>query len=481
MEKRVDSLKYKTKKGLYWKFTEQFAGYAMQFIVGIIMARLLSPHDFGTAALPAVFLTIAQVFVDGSFGLALIRKSEVTEKDLSTSFYYGIVVGIVCYVILFFCSPYIACFYNEPILESLVRVTALTFLLNPLYTPQSVILNRQLDFKTPAKIQMIVQFISGIAGIATAYAGYGIWSLVVASVLSSVLKLFITWFFVRWYPREHFSKDSFKYLWNFGNKLMVVQFLQTLYANIIPLIVGKSYGTRDLGLLNRAKSFASIPSSNLGSVLSQVTFPVLSKLQSDNELLGRNYRKMIRVSSFLVFPLMMLMCALAKPLIVALVTDKWIDCVILLQIMCFTYMFQPAQILNLNLLQVKGRTELTMKLELFKKSFFTVAIIIAVQYGLIVLCVVDFFLTMIALFINTYYTGKLIHVGYMKQMRDMLPHFVLSVITLMIIYIFIGLFSNEWLQLVLGGVVGLVFYFAVAWLLRFEEFADLKYMLNRHE
>ncbi len=480
MEKQVDSLKYKTKKGLYWKFSEQFAGYATQFIVGIIMARLLSPHDFGTAAIPVVFLSIAQVFVDGSFGLALIRKPEVTEKDLSTSFYYGIIVGLVCYIILFSCSPYIAVFYNEPILKHLIRITALTFLFNPLYTPQSVILNRRLDFKTPAKIQILIQIISGAAGITAAYLNYGIWALVVASLVSSVLNLLLTWYAVKWVPKERFSKKSFIYLWDFGNKMMVVRLMQTLYANIIPLIVGKSYGTRDLGIYNRAKGFASLPSSNIGGVLNSVTFPVLSKMQSDGELLGRNYRKMIRVSSFLVFPIMMLMCALAHPIIVALVTDKWIDSVILLQLMCFTYMLQPAQILNLNFLQVKGRTDLTMKLEFIKKGVYTVAIVVSIQFGLVVLCVADFFLTLFALFINTYYTGKFINVGFVKQVKDMLPHFFLSMVMLVVVFLFIQLFSSVWLQLILGGIVGLVFYFGMALLLKFDEFADLKYMLNRN-
>lgn len=481
MSAQEESLKYKTKKGLYWKFTEQFAGYVTQFVVGVIMARLLTPYDFGTAALPAVFMTIAQVFIDGSFGLALIRKPEVTEKDLSTSFYYGLIVGLLCYVILFFSSPFIAGFYNEPILTPLIRVTALTFLFNPLYTPQSVILNRRLDFKTPAKIQIVIQIVSGASGITAAFMGYGIWALVVSSLVASVLNILLTWLAVKWFPRERFSKESFRYLWNFGNKMMVTRLIQTLYGNIVPLIVGKTYGTRDLGIYNRAKGFAAIPSSNLGSVLNSVTFPVLSQLQSDDELLGRNYRKMVRVSSFLVFPLMTIMCALAKPLILALVTDKWIDSVLLLQLLCFTYMFQPVQILNINLLQVKGRTDLTLKLEFIKKGVFTVTILIALQFGLVVLCIADFFMTMFALFVNTYYTGKLINVGYVKQVKDMLPHFILSLITMVLVYLFTMLFTNVWLQLVLGGIVGLAFYIGMALLLKYEEFNDLKYMLNKKQ
>lgn len=452
-----------------------------QFIVGVIMARLLTPHDFGTAALPAVFLTIAEVFIEGSFGLALIRKPEVSEKDLSTSFYYGIVVGIVCYAILFILSPYIATYYDEPILKPLVRITALTFLLNPLYTPQNVILNRRLDFKTPARISVVVQLVSGAAGITAAYLGFGIWALVISSLITSVLNVLLVWAVVKWFPKDRFSRESFNYLWNFGNKMMIARLVHTIYTSIASLLIGKSYGTNELGIYNRAKGFASIPSSNLGNVLNSVSFPVMSQLQKDDAQLERSYRKMIRVSSFLVFPLMMLMCALARPLVITLVTEKWVDCVILLQVMSFTYMFQPVQLLNLNLLQVKGRTDLSLRLELIKKSLFTVAIIIAVRFGVMVLCVVDFFLTMISLGLNTYYTGKLINLGYFQQIKDMLPHLVLSVLMFVLVSFVIRWFPIAWIQLVFGGIVGLAFYFAVAYFLRFNEFRELKYMLNSNQ
>lgn len=474
-----ESLKYKTKIGLYWKFFEQFSNYGMQFVVGIIMARLLSPEDFGITALPAVFIAVAQVFIEGSFGLALIRKKEVTENDLATSFYYSIGVGVFSYICIFIAAPFIADFYEIPILTPLIRISSVIFIWNPLNTPQTVILNRRLDFKTPAKISIINKLISGILGISAAYLGYGLWALVISSLSASFCGVVQTWWAVKWLPKEKFSIDSFKYLWDFGNKMMGANLLTTLYANLVPVIVGKTSGTYDLGNLNRAKQFASLPSSNLTGVLNSVTFPVLSKLQEDDEQLARQYRRMIKVSSFVVFPIMMLLCALAKPLVITLLTDKWASCIILLQIMCFTYMFQPVQILNLNLLEIKGRTDLALKLEIVKKVLFTIAICIAVQYGLIVLCVVDFFLTMIALLFNTYYTGKLIHVGYFMQMKDLMPSLLLSLGMMTSVFGLVYIIDNDIFALVTCSIVGAVIYLGVARVMRFNELVDIKYMFNR--
>lgn len=475
----AEDLKHKTKVGLYWKFIEQFSMYGMQFIIGIVMARLLDPADFGTAALPAVFVAIAQVFIDSGFALALIRKPEVTNKDLSTSFYYSLIVGIVLYLTLFICAPFIADFYGVPILTPLIRVTTLTFIWNPLLTPQTVILNRKLDFKTPARISIINKIISGAVGITIAYNGYGIWALVAASLTASILGLIQTWFAVRWIPTERWCKESFKYLWNFGNKMVISGLLRTLYANIVPVILGKFSGTAQLGVYNRSAQFASLPSANLTGIINTVTYPVLSKMVDDNDKLRANFIKMVKVSSFVVFPIMLLMSALSEPLIITLVTDKWAECIPVLQIMCFTYMFQPVHIMNINLLQVMGRPDLTLRLEIITKCIFPFFIIAAISQGIIVLCIVDFFITMVALMFNTYYSGKLLDIGYFKQIKMLLPSFLLSVAMLAVVMGINQFISNHIIQLLVGGFVGISFYFGVAYLLKFEELAEVKYMLNR--
>lgn len=475
-----ESLKYKTKKGLYWKFFDMFANYGMQFIVGIFMARMLSPEDYGITALPAVFMSIAGIFIGGGFGTALIRKPEVTEKDLSTAFYYSIAVGVFCYAVLFFSSPYIAKFYNTPVLESLVRITALSFLWGPLVTPQSVILARRMDFKNPARISIINKIIGSIVGISMAYTGYGVWALVGSGLVSSLMGLIQTWWVVKWLPKAPFSKDSFHYLWNYGNKMMGISLLNTLYANIVTVLVGKFGGTRDLGNYNRAKGYASMPSAQVTGVLTSVSFPALSKIQDDDERLAYNYRKMIRVSSFLVFPVMLMLSALAHPLVITMVTAKWEPCVILLQIMCFTYMFQPAQILNVNLLQVKGRPDLALRIEIIKKIVGAfVFIYAAIKLSLVELCIIDFCYTMFALFINTYYTGKLIKVGYFRQIKDLMPSLILSLVMFGAILFTNTLAENMIAQILIGGITGTIIYLGGSYLMKFPELEEAKYLLSR--
>lgn len=475
-----ESLKYKTKKGLYWKFFDQFMGYGMQFVVGIFMARLLSPSDYGITALPAVFMAVAGVFISGGFGSALVRKENLTEEDLATAFYYSIVVGFVCYVTLFFLSPYIADFYSTPVLKSLIRVTALGFLWGPLGTPQSVILNRKLDFKNPARISVVNKIIGSIVGITMAYMGYGLWALVFSGLVSSLIGLIQTWLVVKWLPKAPFSKKSFKYLWNYGNKMMGVSLLYTLYGNIVPVLLGKFGGTVDLGNYNRAAGYASMPSSNIAGVITGVSFPVLSKMQDDDERLAYNYRKMIKVSSFVVFPIMMLLSALAYPIVITMVTAKWEACIILLQIMCFTYMFQPMQILNVNLLNVKGRTDLSLRLEIFKKIVGAVVFIYAaINFSLEMLCVTDFFYTMFALVCNTYYTGKLINVGYLKQIRDILPSLCLGLMMFGLVSVSIKCTNILILQILIGTIVGVSFYLGLSYILKFDEIKEVKYLLNR--
>lgn len=473
-----ESLKHKTKKGLYWSFFSQFSTYGMQFIIGIVMARLLSPSDYGITALPAVFMSLATVFIESGFNSALVRKQNLNENDMTTAFLYSIAVGILCYILLFFTSPLIARFYDTPVLVPLIRVTALSFLWAPLNTPQNVILQRSLNFKTPARIAIVKNIASGIVGISAAYLGYGLWALVAAGLTSSFLGFVQTWLAVKWAPKERWSRESFMYLWGFGNKLVATNLINTIYANIGPVILGKFGGTVDLGYYNRAKNYAAMPSSNVTGILTTVTFPVLSKLQNDNKALEINYRRMIKVSAYIVFPIMMMLAALAKPLVITMITAKWESCIILLQILCFVFMWQPIQILNLNVLQVKGRTDLSLKLELIKKPISVLIIIVGLRFGVIGFCLADFVVSMFALTINTHYTGKIINVGFFKQMRDIIPTLFISLAMFSSIMLVNTYISNLIFQIIVGIIVGGGVYFGLSFLFKFEEINDVKYLLN---
>ena len=479
MSNSKNNLKQQTKKGLYWSFFNQFSNYGMQFCVGIVMARLLSPSDYGITALPGVFLAIAAVFQDSGMAGALIRKPEIEEKDYSTLFLYSIGMGILMYAALFFASPYIASYFETPVLIPLVRVTALTFLWGPITTVQYVFLKRKLDFKTPTKISIATKIFSAIVGITMAYMGYGLWALVISGVLSGFLNLILIVWAVRWYPRTGWSNESFKYLWGYGNKMLASSLLETAYSNITPLFVAKYYSPADLGVYNRARNYAIMPSQNVTGVIQNVTFPVLSKMQDDDESLARNYRRMLKTTAFVVFPLMMLLAGLARPLIITMITAKWEACIILLQLLCFSLMWYPIHSINLNLLQVKGRTDLFFRLEVIKKIIGLSILVVTLPLGLVVFCIGGIISSLVCLAVNTYYTGKLINVGYLKQMRDLFPTLLLSLVLFGVILVINQFISNYLLQILVGGTVGSLVYLGGAFLFKFDELNDVKYMLKR--
>ncbi len=453
--------------------------YGLSFCIGIVMARLLTPSDYGIAALPAVFLAVAGIFQNCGMGAALIRKERISESDLSTAFFYSIAVGLVMYIGLFLSAPFIADFYNTPILTSLIRVTALTFLWGPLSTVQYVLLKRQLDFKTPTIISFFTTIISATIGISMAFYGYGVWALVISGVTTNFLGLVIVWFKVKWYPKVRWSKESFNYLWGFGNKMMVSSLLDTLYKNIAPVFIGKVYSTSDLGVYNRAQGYAALPSQNITGVIQNVTFPVLSKLQNDTDSLAYNYRRMLKATAFIIFPLMLMLSALAYPLVIILVTAKWEECIILLQIICFSMMWYPIHAINLNLLQVKGRSDLFLRLEIIKKVIGVSVLIFTLPMGLVPFCIGNVLTSILCLIINTHYTGRLINVGFIKQMKDLFPILGLGLVMFALIHLVTFLTSNLYLQLLCGGAVGFSIYLGGAILFRFQELEDIKYMLKR--
>lgn len=456
------NLKSKTKKGLAWSMIERFATQGVQFLFGIILARLLSPDDYGIIAMPLVFLAIAQCFIDSGFSTALVRKPDLTDKDLSTAFYFNIGVGSVCYMVLFITSPLIADFYNTPILSDLLKVTALATLFNPLCAVQQAILTRNIDFKTQAKVSLSGAVVSGIVGLVMAYNGFGVWSLVCQQVGGYFIRTCLLWGLSSWRPQKRWSHDSFRYLWNFGNKILGGALLDTTYNNIYPIVIGKFFSASDLGNYTRAHQFATLPSSNITGVLQRVTFPVLSTIQNEDERLAKIYRKILKLSAFLIFPLMMILSATANPLIRVLLTDKWAGCIILLQIICFSMMWYPIHAINLNLLTVKGRSDLFFRLEVIKKVVGISIMCVTIPHGIIWMVSGGIASSMISLIINTYYTGKLIHVGYLRQMGDLLPIFGVSFAMWLIIHASLLLTSNIYIQLPLGIAVGVMAYVAGA-------------------
>lgn len=475
----TESLKQKTTKGFFWSSVERFSNQGVQFFFSIILARLLSPSDYGIVAMVVIFFAIAQTFVDSGFSNAIVRKKDRTESDLSTCFYFNILVGFVFYILLFLCSPFIAEFYGQPILSPIVKISGLNVLINSLCIVQQAQFTIRIDFKTQAKVTLTSTVISGILGILLAYLGYGVWALVWQGVTGAFMRMILFWIFSKWRPRESFSKDSFHYLFGYGSKLLASGLLDTTYNNIYPIVIGKFYSPAQLGNFSRAQGWASLPSSNITGILQRVTFPVLTEMQDDNERLATNYRKLLRLSAFVVFPLMMLLAAIASPLVRVVITSKWDACVPYLQIICFAKMWYPIHAINLNLLQVKGRSDLFLRLEIIKKVVGVSVMCVTIPLGVTAMCFGMVFTSINALIINTYYAGKLIKVGYFTQMRDLLPIVFISLLMGACAYASTWLFSTEWIKLFVAVVIGGITYFILSKFFAKDEYVEVMNVIKR--
>lgn len=470
----TDSLKQKTTKGLFWSSVERFSNQGVSFIFSIILARILAPSDFGIVAMIGIFFAVAQSFVDSGFSNALVRKTDRREEDLSTCFYFNIGVGIMSYIVLFLIAPLVASFYNQPILSPIIRITGLGVVLNSLCVVQQALFTIKIDFKSQAKVTLSATIISGIVGVILAYQGYGVWALVWQGVVMTSARMALLWLMSKWRPTTGFSKSSFNYLFGYGSKLLASGLLDTIYNNIYPIVIGKFYTPAQLGNYSRALSFAQLPSSNITSILQRVTFPVLSTIQDDIPRLQANYRRLLKLSAFIIFPLMIGLSVVAFPMIRLILTPKWEGCSLYLQIICFALMWYPIHAINLNLLQVKGRSDLFLRIEIIKKIVGVCIMCITIPLGITAMCIGMVASSLISLFINTYYTGKLINIGCLKQMRDLTPIFINSLIMGGIVYFSIQISDNDILQLSLSIIVGVLSYIGGASMITRSELKEFR-------
>ena len=476
----AESLKKKTVHGVLWSTLERFSVQGIQFVVMIIMARMLTPNDYGLVGMLAVFIAVSQSLVDSGFSQALIRKQDRTEIDNSTVFYFNLVVGLILYGVLFAAAPFIADFYNEPQLIPITRVIGLSVLFNSLVVVQRALLTIKIDFKTQAKAALTAAISAGIIGIWMASSGYGVWSIVAQQLINLGVNALLLWVLSHWRPQWTYSWESFRDLFGFGSKLLVSGLIDTLYRNIYLIVIGKVFSASDLGYYTRAHQFTDFPSSNLTGIIQRVTYPILCSIQNEDERLADVYRRFLRISAFVIFPLMMGLAAVAEPLVLTLLKEQWLFAATLLSIICFQMMWYPIHAINLNLLQVKGRSDLFLKLEIYKKIVGVIILCITIPMGLIAMCIGGFFSSVIALIINTYYTDKLVHVSYFRQMRDLMPIFLLSVSMGVVVYLVINTFSiHPITQLGIGVVIGFLYYVLLALLFKFTEFKELLQLLKR--
>jgi O-antigen/teichoic acid export membrane protein len=473
----VESLKDKTVKGMKWSALERFSVQGLQFLIQIFLARILLPSDYGVIAVLTVFISIAQTFVDSGFSNALIQKLDRDEDDYTTAFLFNIGVGAFFYFILYFSAPYIADFYNMPILTSITKVIGLVVFFNSLCIVQQSILMIKIDFKNQTFISLVAVTLSGILAFYLATHGYGAWALAWQAVAAAFFRALFFWIFVKWTPKGRFTKKSFKRLFSFGSKLLLSGLLNTIYQNIYVIVIGKFYTSKTLGFYSKAKELSFYPAASVTNIIQRVSYPVLSRMQNEDERLHDNYRKLIRLSAFIFFPLMIGLAATADPFVRLLLTDKWENSILLLQILCFSMMWYPIHAINLNLLQVKGRSDLFLRLEIIKRVVITIILIFTLPLGLVALCIGQVVNSLLALFFNTYYTGKFIKVSFFSQLKDLLPVLIASGIMFAVIFLINQLIANLLLKLILDIVIGALVYTAIMW--RSYEFKELKTILKQ--
>lgn len=460
------NLKQQALNGAKWAAIEKFSLQIIQFILGIILARLLTPSDYGTVGMLGIFIAISNTFIDSGFSSALIRKLERTEDDYSTVFFTNLAISFAFVLILVGIAPWVAKFYNTPILCPILRVQSISLILYALVAVQTAKLNAEVNFKALAKANLIAAPLSGLIGIFLAYIGWGVWALVCQNLLSAAFRLIFIVIQCRWFPKWRFSKESFNDLWGFGKNMLGASLLTSIYTNLDSLIIGKFFSSASLGNYTRGTQIAKLPVDSINGVLNSVTYPVLAKLQNETERLIAAYRKYIKLTSMCIFFCCTLLAALAKPVVLFLLTDKWINAVIFLQVFSFAIMFDHLCVINLNLIKIKGRSDLILRLEVIKRVISFAILFAAIPFGVLGICASKVIYTLIAVYINTYYNGKLFGMGFASQFKDYSKYFILSILTCIPAFLLTFIDLHPIIILSIGGIASTALYW---YLLRNDE------------
>ena len=468
-------LKKKALSGVVWGFFEKFSMQLFSFVQGIILARLLLPSDFGLIAMAGVFIAVSHILIDSGFSSALIRNNHRTNLDFSTVFVINVCMSSLMALLLYVSAPFIAVFYNEPLLLNIIRVNGLLIFLGSLISVQRVKMVAELRFRQKSLMSIVVSVVSGVTSIVLALLGFGVWSLIYPSFLSFLLNVCFFWYFQRWFPGIKFSMDSCKKHFGFGSKLLASSIINTIYGNLYPIVIGKKFSSTSLGYYSKASSYAGLPATTLTEVVGSVAYPILSEIQDDDDALIRAYRRMLRLSAFVLFPVMIGIASVSRPLILLMITEKWEPCIIYLQILCFSMMLYPIHALNLQLLKVKGRSDLFLRLEILKKILAICVLFISAPFGLVYMCIGSVISSYLCLGINTYYTGKLLSYGFVEQAKELLPTFFYSLSMGVLVYFCIQSFSSYYVQLLFGVSIGATYYYSLSRIIKSE---DLYYLVE---
>ena len=475
------SLKQKGLDGVLWTFGQQFGTQIIQFIVQVILARLLLPEEFGLIGMLAVFMSLGNSLVDSGMSSSLIRTRDPDERDFSSVFFINITVSIVVYFVLFFSSQLIANFFNQPILSDIVKVYCLSFIIRAISSIQYVRLTILMDFKTQAILRLPALAISSIVGLVLAYKGYGVWSLVYIQLANVTLESILIWFQVKWRPSFIIDWNRLKRHFNFGYKLALSGIIDAIYSNIYNILIGRYFSASLLGYYTRADAMKQLPVSSISSALNKVTYPLFSSVQDDNVLLKSVYKRLMKQVLYWIAPILVIAGVLGEPLFRFLMTEKWLPAVPYFQIICLGGIMYPLHAYNLNILKVKGRSDLFLKLEIVKKSLITIGLLIAIPFGMFGLLWMQVVFTILAFFINTFHSGKIIDYPLLEQLKDVVP--ILGLAGLLGILVFLvdqqlpSSSNFDFIRLVVGNFLGLGGYFTISFLTRFGPFIDFRELI----
>ena len=472
-----ENLKTKTVKGVGWSFVDNIANQGISFLVGLVLANLLTPEEYGIVGIIMIFIAIFNCIVDSGFSSALVRKKDVLPIDYDTIFIANILFSAAIFVLCIFGAPYIASFFNEPQLTMLTRVMGIIVIINGVAIVQRTILVKNIDFKTQTKISLIASISSGAVGIGMALYGLGVWSLVGQQISRQTLNTLFLWIYGTWRPRLKFSVESFKQLFGFGWKLLASGLIDALWREIYQVVIGKCYSSSMLGQYTRSTQFSAVFSSNLTTIVQRVSFPVLSQLQDDKQRLKEGYRKVIKVTMYVTFSCMLMLAAVAHPMINVLIGEKWNEAANMLPIVCFIMMLYPLHSLNLNMLQVQGRSDLFLKLEIIKKVFAVGPILLGIFIDIYYMLWGSVVTGLISYYLNSYYSGKYLKYDFWSQVKDIAPSFLLASVTALIVYAVSWLPLSIYIIFPLQLVVGLIVLLAISEIFKCEEYVELKRIL----
>ncbi len=473
-------LKDKTVKGTFWSAADAFLGQGVTFLVGIILARLLTPSEYGLIGIVLIFTIILSGVVDSGFSNALIRKKDVTDADYNTMFITNMFICIVLFALLYFSAPLIAQFFARHELVELCRVMGLILIIQALSITQTTILTKQIDFKTKAKASLVSAMGSGAVGIGMAYAGFGVWALVGQQISKNLLYTVALWVLVPWRPKLSFNKDSFHYMWGFGWKLMVSGLLNNIWNQLYQVVVGKFYSPATLGQYTRSKEYAGIFSQNFTTIIQRVSYPALAEVRGDSVRMVLAYRKIIKVTMFITALSMILIGAVAEPLIYCLIGPQWGEAASYLPLICLSMVLYPLHSINLNMLQIQGRSDIFLYLEIVKKIISIIPLLLGVFVGIYYMLCGVVITGIIAFFLNSYYTGKELKYSSWMQLKDISGSFGLSFFIAIFVYFFKYLPISYWIILPMQLSVGGILIVLICEKSKMEEYLELKSIINEY-